>query len=165
MVGHAAVFDKPTRIWDFNEVVRKGAFLETLADDVRALFNHDPNWVLGRTIPQTLQLAEDDKGLEVRITPPDNQWANDLLVSVKRGDISQMSFAFEIKEENWIFNDNELPLRELRKVKLYDVSIVTYPAYEETDISVRKKIVIPQNPAMRSSISMKRKLLDLIERS
>lgn len=109
-------------------------------------------------------MAEDDKGLEVKINPPANQFASDLLVSVQRGDISQMSFAFEVLEDAWKYKDGELPVRELKKVKLYDVSIVTYPAYEETDIAVRKKVVIPPNPAT-SSISIRRKLLDLIERS
>lgn len=145
-------------------MVKRGAFSDTLDDDVRALFNHDANYVLGRTKANTLSLREDDKGLAVEIDPPPNQWAKDLLVSVKRGDITQMSFGFEVKEEGWIFNENELPLRELKKVRLFDVSLVTYPAYKDTDISVRK-VVIPPYPSRSSIIPILRKRLETIERS
>ena len=97
--GHAAVFDSWSEtlggIFPFQEIVRKGAFNESIGrDDIRALFNHDPNYVLGRNRAGTLELVEDDVGLRVRITPPDTTWAKDLQASIRRGDITQMSIGF-----------------------------------------------------------------------
>lgn len=91
--GHAAVFEKWSEelgfLVPFKEKVLKGTFKESIEnDDIRALFNHDANFVLGRNKSGTLFLEEDEKGLKVRIIPPDTQWARDLLVSIERGDIS-----------------------------------------------------------------------------
>lgn len=139
--GHAAVFDKWSEtlggIFPFKEKVKRGAFMDSLEkDDIRALFNHDPNYVLGRNKSGTLELREDAEGLLVRITPPNTQWARDLQVSIERGDINQMSFGFMVEEDEWRSEDG-YDVRELRKVKLYDVSPVTYPAYTATDVGVR----------------------------
>ena len=136
--GHSAVFDSLSEdLGGFREKIKPGAFLQTIkADDIRALFNHDTNYVLGRSTSGTLSLAEDGQGLKVMINPPDTQWAKDLMRSVERGDISQMSFAFRVLEDDWDEKGN-FPTRTLLKVKLYDVSIVTYPAYPQTDIKVR----------------------------
>lgn len=139
--GHAAVFDKWSEelglLVPFKEKVSKGAFKESIEkDDIRALFNHDVNFVLGRNKSGTLFLEEDEKGLRVRIIPPDTQWAKDLLVSIERGDISQMSFGFTVLEDRWGYQDG-IDVRELVKVKLFDVSPVTFPAYTETDVGVR----------------------------
>lgn len=139
--GYASVFDS----WSeelggnspFREKVVKGAFEETIQkDDIRALFNHDPNYVLGRNKSSTLTLQEDDTGLRVRINPPDTQWAKDLLVSIKRGDITQMSFGFTVILDRWSY-ENNIDVRELLKVKLFDVSPVTFPAYSQTECGVR----------------------------
>jgi hypothetical protein len=143
--GYAAVFDEETEIFDFfygeyNEVIRKGAFKRAISEkqDVRALKNHDENYVLGRTESGTLGLKEDDKGLAVEIDPPDAVWADDLLASVERGDIDQMSFGFIVKEEITHKNDDgEITLREIIDVDLFDVSVVTYPAYPQTEIGLR----------------------------
>ena len=147
LTGYAAKFDKPTQVWYFTEVIRSGAF--TLAieegDDVRALLNHDPNHVLGRTKSGTLKLTQDKVGLKVEITLPDTQTARDLYTSIKRGDIDQMSFAFAIVEERWTEEVAEdetgksvrTILREILSVRLFDVSPVTFPAYEDTEIGVR----------------------------
>jgi len=138
--GHAAVFGQPTEIggW-FREQIQRGAFRSTIQkDDIRALFNHNPDYVLGRNTAGTLALAEDDEGLKTTIDPPDTQFARDLAVSIERGDISQMSFAFEVLEEEWKKGEGkELDLRTIKKVKLFDVSPVTFPAYEGTDIGMR----------------------------
>lgn len=140
MVGHAAVFGEVADIggW-FREQIAPGAFTASIqADDIRALFNHDPNYVLGRNTAKTLTLSEDETGLRVEIDPPDTQFARDLAVSMARGDITQMSFAFEVLDEEWQRGeDTELDLRTLKKVRLYDVSPVTFPAYEGTDIALR----------------------------
>ena len=139
--GHAAVFDSWSEtlggIFPFKEKVKRGAFSESLQkDDIRALFNHDPNYVLGRNKAGTLELREDEHGLLVRIMPPDTAWAKDLRTSIKRGDINQMSFGFTVEEDEWRYEDG-YDIRELKKVKLFDVSPVTFPAYTATDVGVR----------------------------
>lgn len=139
LVGHAAVFNRIGDGFWFREQVAPGAFATSIKeDDVRALFNHDPNYVLGRNTSGTLVMREDKEGLHVEIDPPDTQWARDLITSIERGDISQMSFGFEVKKESWERGeDNEPDLRTLEEVKLWDVSPVTFPFYLETDIAVR----------------------------
>ena len=139
--GHAAVFDSWSEtlggIFPFKEKVRKGAFAESIGrDDIRALFNHDPNYVLGRNRAGTLELVEDDVGLRVRITPPDTSWARDITTSIRRGDISQMSIGFVVEDDEWSSSDG-IDTRELKKVRLFDVSPVTFPAYTATDVGVR----------------------------
>ena len=139
--GHAAVFDSWSEtlggILPFKEIVRKGAFNESIGkDDIRALFNHDPNYVLGRNRAGTLELVEDEVGLRVRITPPDTTWAKDLQASIRRGDITQMSIGFIVEEDKWS-TENGIDTREIHKVQLFDVSPVTFPAYTATDVGVR----------------------------
>ena len=139
--GHAAVFDSWSEtlggIFPFKEIVRKGAFNESIGkDDIRALFNHDPNYVLGRNRAGTLELVEDDIGLRVKITPPDTSWPKDILTSIRRGDITQMSIGFIVEDDKWSTKDG-MDVREIRKVQLFDVSPVTFPAYTATDVGVR----------------------------
>jgi hypothetical protein len=143
MVGHAAVFNQETDIggW-FREMILPGAFTESIGqDDVRALFNHNPDYIMGRNKSGTLTLTEDEKGLRVEIDPPDTQFARDLAVSIERGDISQMSFGFEIESSDDIEwqrgQKGMLDLRKIKRAKLWDVSPVTFPAYEGTDIAMR----------------------------
>ena len=136
--GYAAVFGQWSQVMGFfKERIQTGAFKKTLKEsDVRALFNHDPNYVLGRNKSGTLDLSEDDKGLQFRVTPPDAQWANDLQASVSRGDIDQASFGFEAVRDEWDHNKEPME-RELIEVRLFDVSVVTYPAYPQTSVSAR----------------------------
>jgi HK97 family phage prohead protease len=139
IVGHAAVFNTTIDIgrW-FRERIAPGAFKRAVAeDDVRALFNHDENWILGRTKAQTLSLSEDDKGLAVDVLPPDTQLVRDLVLTpIERGDVSQMSFAFRVRKEEWD-ETGDVPLRTLLEVELFDVSPVTFPAYPTTDVGLR----------------------------
>jgi len=147
VVGHAAVFGRRSLPLAESggdmlvEEIAPGAFAKTLREaDVRALINHDPNLILGRTRAGTLRLAEDDRGLAVSIDLPDTQAARDLVVSMRRGDISQMSFAFAPVRQRWTkepAGDKTLHVRLLQEVRLFDVSIVTFPAYEDTDAQVR----------------------------
>jgi hypothetical protein len=137
-IGYAAVFDKLSEpMMGFREKIAKGAFADTLNEDVRALWEHNSQYVLGRNTNGTLLLKEDGIGLRAEITPPDTQWAKDLLVSVKRGDISQMSFGFYTLKDSWENVDDKNTIRTLDKVKLFDVSLVTYPAYPDTSVAVR----------------------------
>lgn len=137
--GHAAVFNKDSEeMFGFTERIAPGAFTRTLKEgaDVRALFNHDPNVVLGRSKAGTLRMSEDKEGLAVEIDPPDTQAARDLLVSIERGDISQMSFGFRTIRDSWHTEEKRM-IRTLEEVELFDVSPVTFPAYPDTDVSAR----------------------------
>lgn len=138
ITGHAAVFNQWSEdLGGFREIIRPGAFAKTIKEaDVRALFNHDPNYVLGRNKAGTLRLEEDKKGLAIEIDPPDTQWARDLTTSIQRGDIDQMSFGFRTVKDKW-GDDGETNQRELLEVELFDVSPVTYPAYPQTSVGVR----------------------------
>lgn len=143
IIGHAAVFEVLSQelgyFTRFREKIARGAFDDALNDDVRALFNHDANYVLGRTTNKTLILSVDERGLKVDITPPDTQVARDLMVSIQRGDINQMSFAFTVAEDEWFEDKDENVTRTILKIdRLYDVSPVTYPAYTQTDVSARE---------------------------
>jgi hypothetical protein len=167
MVGHAAVFNQETDIggW-FREMILPGAFAESIGqDDVRALFNHSPDYVLGRNKAGTLMLTEDEQGLRVEIDPPDTQFARDLSVSIERGDISQMSFAFEIKDSKDVDwergGKGMLDLRKIKRAKLYDVSPVTFPAYEGTDIAMRSHDAWQkENAPAEETETARRKLLN-----
>lgn len=139
IVGHASVFNREANIggW-FIESVAPGAFRRAIVeDDVRALFNHDPNIVLGRNRAGTLKLSEDDIGLAIDITPPDTQVARDLMVSIERGDVSQMSIGFRALKQEWD-ETGDILKRKLIEAQLFDVSPVTFPAFTETDVAVRE---------------------------
>lgn len=140
--GHAAVFDKlSVPMWGFREKIAPGAFLKSIKkDDVRALWNHNPNYVLGRNKAKTLKLSEDERGLYVEVDPPNATWANDLKESIRRGDVNQMSFGFKTIRDEWLHNTGKESIRTLLEVDLFDVSVVTYPAYPQTDIKVRSAL-------------------------
>lgn len=138
--GHGAVFNSLSQnLGGFVERVAPDAFTKTLADnpDVRALINHDPSMLLGRSRSGTLRLSADSTGLAYEIDMPDRQDARDLLVSMERGDITQSSFGFRVVPggDEWSLTDDEFPLRTLTAVSIHngDVSPVTYPAYEAAD--------------------------------
>jgi hypothetical protein len=139
LTGYAAVFNSLSgNLGGFREKITPGAFKRSLGAgaDVRALLNHDPNYVLGRTSAGTLQLEEDMRGLRVNIMPPETQWARDLVESISRGDINQMSFGFRVQQDSWEKYEDE-NIRTLIDVDLVDVSPVTFPAYGETHIASR----------------------------
>lgn len=142
--GHAAVFNKRTWIgpkkWGFWEQVGAKAFDQTLGEaDVRFLINHDPNLLLARNREaETLRLAKDKTGLATDADLDTRQtYTSDLVISLERKDITQMSFAFETVKDSWETLDDGDELRTLEEVRLWDVSVVTYPAYEDTDAGLR----------------------------
>lgn len=143
--GYSAVFDSPSENmgwgdFEVREYIAPGAFTNALKkSDCRALFNHDPNFVLGRESAKTLELSQDERGLKSRILLPDTTFANDLAVSVERGDIKEQSFAFIVAKDQWEEDrDNKIATRTILEIKeLFDVSPVTYPAYPDTDIAKR----------------------------
>jgi HK97 family phage prohead protease len=145
IVGYAAVFNSPTTIrgafGDYTERIRPGAFAKTIQEaDVRALFNHNENFVLGRNKSGTLRLSEDAVGLRMEIDLPDTSYARDLMASMGRGDINQSSFAFSPIAQEWqrAQSVDQIDERTLNEVRLYDVSVVTYPAYPDTTSAVRQ---------------------------
>ena len=135
--GYAAVFNSETDLGHFREVIKPGAFDDVMTNDVRALINHDPNLILGRTENGTLELSTDERGLKYRVKLGNQSYAKDFYESVKRGDISQSSFAFTIEEQSW---NEERTVRSVDKVRqLLDVSPVTYPAYAAATVQAREQ--------------------------
>lgn len=137
--GYAAVFNKRSQpMFGMVETIRPGAFTNALKrSDVRALWNHNPDWVLGRQKPGTLRLEEDDKGLRIENDPPDTQWARDLMVSIDRGDVAEMSFSFRVKTDEWTEEGKFLVRTIIELEELRDVSPVTFPAYRQTKVEAR----------------------------
>lgn len=139
IVGYAAKFmNRSQDLGGFIEQIDPQAFTRTLSEgaDVRALIDHNPSLILGRTVSGTLRLETDSTGLLVEITPPDTTYARDLMVSLERGDVTQMSFAFVTKQDAWA-KEGTTNIRTLLDVDLHDVSAVTYPAYLDTEVGLR----------------------------
>ncbi|OPY74923.1 MAG: Caudovirus prohead protease [Syntrophorhabdus sp. PtaU1.Bin153] len=138
ITGYAAVFNSLSDdLGWFREKIDPGAFRDSIAtDDIRALWNHDSNYPLGRNKSGTLTLSEDTHGLKIDVQPPDTQWARDLMTSIDRGDVDQMSFGFETLSDRWETVDKQ-EIRTLIKVRLFDVSPVTFPAYPDTEVGLR----------------------------
>lgn len=154
IVGHPVVYNRWSEdLGGFREKVIPGALTKTLLEsDIRALFNHDPNFVLGRNKSGTLTLADQAERLRMDATPPDTQTVRDLVIEpMRRGDIDQMSFSFRVagpafvrqspkdtvpKGTGEVWNA-DFTERELHALQMYDVSVVTFPAYVQTDAQVR----------------------------
>ena len=140
LTGYAAVFNQEAVIaGEFRECVAPGAFSEALArgDDCVAALNHDPNKVLGRTSAGTLRLYQDQRGLRYEIDPPATSYGRDVVAAVRRGELKKSSFAFNATDEDWVPGTrSKLPLRIVRSVRLWDISIVTWPAYEGTSVGI-----------------------------
>lgn len=154
--GHAAVFNSLSEdLGGFRERVLPGAFRDAIArDDVRALWNHDANFILGRNRSGTLSLAEDQTGLAIDCVLPDTQTIRDLVAApIERGDVTQMSFAFSVMPDgqDWSEDADGMMIRTLKALRLYDISPVVYPAYQATDVALRdmrsvmaaRKTIIP----------------------
>lgn len=149
--GIAAVFDTRAKIgssmWGWFEEIRAGAFEQSIdEDDIRMLKNHNTDLVLARNKADNLRLEEVEKGLSTDADMTPTTYAVDLALSLDAGDVSQMSFGFEIKEEEWITLDDDDPdkgkvvepeLRVIKRVKLWEVSPVTFPAYTDTEAGLR----------------------------
>lgn len=143
--GYAAKFNKRTQIgpkaYGFQEQIAPGAFRKAVNEnDVRFLINHDPNLVLARNRAGTLRIAEDGTGLTVDADLAPTSYGRDLAISLERGDVSQMSFAFTVvaeQDETWEVLEDGTRLRTINQAQLWDVSAVTFPAYEDTTASLR----------------------------
>lgn len=137
--GYAAVFNALSEDFGrFRERIAKGAFAESIKKDVRALWSHDSGQILGRTSNNTLTLREDDHGLKFELQLPNTQIGRDALTSIKRKDVTGMSFGFFTQEDSWTRGKPGEPhIRTLLKVDLFEVSPVAFPAYPATQVSLR----------------------------
>lgn len=141
--GYFAVFNRETELWPgAYEEIEPGAFENTLSNDIRALINHETRLVLGRNKAGTLELREDSYGLwgRIKINPNDTDAMN-LYERVKRGDVDQCSFGFNIVREDVEWRDDGSVKWTIREVDLHEVSVVTFPAYEDTGVAARQKQV------------------------
>lgn len=161
--GYFVRFDDKYQIWEnVSESVAKGAFVRSLADgDVRALVNHDTTLVLGRTKAKTLELKEDDTGLwgKILVNSEDSDAMNEYQ-RIKRGDVTQCSFGFDIRDEDCAISDNGTVHWTIKDVDLYEVSVCTFPAYERTGVEARAKQLdeIKERKAKAWKESMKERL-------
>lgn len=138
--GYFAVFNSNYEIFDgASESVAPGAFDGALSDDIRALIDHETRLVLGRTSAGTLELRVDEHGLFGRIeVNPNDQDAMNLYARVQRGDVNQCSFGFDILDEEYEVLESGEVHWTIKSVRLYEVSVVTFPAYEQTEVVARK---------------------------
>lgn len=151
--GYAYKFNaRSQNLGGFRETILEGAGAESAkSDDIRALVNHEPSLILGRNVSGTLRVSEDSTGLHYEIDADERQsYAKDLLVSLERGDVTQSSFGFHALDDDWSLDEDDTPLRSVRKLALLDVSPVTYPAYlsSESKVSTRaldqaQKLITP----------------------
>jgi len=138
--GYTALFGKWSRdLGGFKEKIHRNAFDDAIKDgDVRALKNHDSNYLLGRTSSGTLRLKTDSTGLRFEVDMPDTTIGRDTLEEIRRGDLDGCSFAFTVTEDDWKYNEDGTVERTILKVgELYDVGPVTYPAYPDTSVAAR----------------------------
>lgn len=169
IAGYAAKFNARSENLGYGEVkffeiIEPGAFDEVLGDDVRGLFNHDPNLILGRNKAKTLRLHVDATGLAYEIFPAEQSYAKDLEVSLTRGDVNQSSFAFampaDYSGEKWV-REGKTVTRYIKKVaRLYDVSPVTYPAYPDTEVSLRNLVNAYRDAVASGAIPAEEGIID-----
>jgi HK97 family phage prohead protease len=136
--GYASVFNSMSEdLGGFREIILPNAFSDVLDNDVRALYNHDSNYLLARTTSGTLELKEDEKGLYYRFEMPNTSYGNDMLELFRRGDLSQSSFGFTVEKDSWRMEDGQ-HVRYIERVgSLFDVSPVVYPAYTAASSGLR----------------------------
>jgi len=162
--GLAAVFNSLSEnLGGFRERIEPGAFDDVLKDDVRAMFNHDPNMILGRSKSGTLKLEVTPEGLAYEYEDPDTTYSRDLVKSLERGDVDQSSFGFQVKSDGqeWRELEDGSYIRTIKKVsRLYDVSPVTIPAYPDTTVAKRDLNLLEQQKA---DIEMKAEAARLAE--
>ncbi|WP_019342827.1 HK97 family phage prohead protease [Stutzerimonas stutzeri] len=142
LTGYAARFNVETDLGEFVEVIRPGAFTRTLAaasaGNIRAVYEHDGKSLLGRLGSGTLRLTQDSEGLAFELDLPDTTLGRDLAELVKRGDVAGCSFGFLPVQDAW--SEGAKPVRELRDVDLFEVTITANPAYDATSVQVRSKL-------------------------
>ncbi len=141
ITGRAVVYNSRSEdLGGFVEIIAPYAFRDSMGRDIRALIEHDPTKILGRTSSGTLKVKEDDQGVLIEITPPNTRTAEELLESIERRDISGMSFGFSVPQggDNWNV-ESDPALRTVNHALLHEVTITALPAYKATDVSVAKR--------------------------
>lgn len=149
--GYAAVFNQLSVMLygQFREKIQPGTFAQTIVEnDIRCLWNHNDDLVLGRNQNGTLRLSEDANGLFMEVEPPNTQAGRDALTLIQRGDVNQQSFMFDVLDDDWMIDDNEQVIRTLKKVRLYEVSPVTFPAWPQTSAEARGENKLDVPPAL-----------------
>ncbi|MDT0594552.1 HK97 family phage prohead protease [Glaciecola petra] len=141
IVGRPVVYGSRSEdLGGFTEIIQHGAFGDSINGDIRALVEHDYKMLLGRTISNTMSIRSDDQGLLVEISPPDTRTADELMVSIERGDIRGMSFGFSVPTggDNWDY-DQAPPLRTVTRAVLHEITITSMPAYKATNVAVAQR--------------------------
>jgi hypothetical protein len=138
ITGYAVVYNSLSEDMGFREMVAPGTFTDFLktSPDVRCLYNHSENHILGRTTAGTLTITDDSHGVAFRCVLPNNSVGNDLAVSIERGDVNQCSFGFICEDAGWS-NEDGYMLRTIKSARLLDVSPVVFPAYTDTSVGLR----------------------------
>lgn len=139
--GYPIVFNKLSQdLGGFKERILPEAVDRSLKDDIRALVDHDTAKVIGRTKSRTMTLRKDRTGLGVEIEPDmEISYARDIVRAVSRGDVSGMSFGFYVLEEDWHMEEGKMPIRDILDMEVSEFSIVTFPAYLDTDVQVARR--------------------------
>ena len=171
IAGYAAVFEKlSVPMWGMKEKIQKGAFAKSLkTNNVKALWNHNSDLVLGSKQASTLILEEDDKGLRFELILPDTQAGKDAYVLVKRGDVNQMSFGFRVIGQIWDESDPKNIIRTLTEVDLQEISLTPFPAYKQTSAKTRSiqeeyeeyKHTSDDSDKRKNELDLKIKMLEL----
>jgi phage prohead protease, HK97 family len=164
--GHAVVFDSLSEdMFFFREMIAPEAVDRTFSEriDVRALIDHDPAKIMGRLTARTLTMQKDQRGLLVEIDPPDTTYSRDALESVRRGDLTGMSFAFRGLKDQWD-EKTDPPTRTVLDMRILEVSVVTFPAYPATDVDVaaRSLAAFRQERGYRPSVDLLTRKLHLL---
>ncbi len=180
ITGYAALFNSLSQVlydWSggFREQIAPGAFARSLAeDDPRMLWNHNPDYPLARVAAGNLQLREDDTGLWFHSTPVATTIAGDVALLIASGVVSGMSFGFTVLDEEWDIDDQNQVIRTLLRVKLYEISPVTWPAYTDTSVSLASSPrpladILGDQPTLppglrshRRKLALQRRYLDLL---
>jgi HK97 family phage prohead protease len=161
LVGYASMFDTPSHdLGGFTEYVARGAFTKTLKDgaDVRLLIDHE-GAPLARTKSNTMRLVEDERGLRVEADlDPSNPRAAEIISALKRGDMNQMSFAFRVIRDEW---SKDRATRTLKEVRLFDVSVVTFPAYEATIAEIRNASIVDNDDPVVSRLNLRKRQVQI----
>lgn len=163
--GYAALFNQLSEdLGGFVEKIAPGAFLSSLGADVRALWNHNADFPLGRTRSKTLAIWEDAQGLAFELDLPNTQAGRDLLELIKRGDVAGCSFGFRATRDAWEKTPEGKPLRVLLDINLIDISPVTFPAYPQTSVAARSWSGAAKTGAVYITTATRRSHLDFLER-
>lgn len=141
--GMAIPYNKESEdIGNYKEIIKPGAFGDSIAGDIRCLWNHDTSKPLGRVANSTLRLRNTPEGLMFECFLPNSSWGNDAREAISRGDVSGMSFAFFTKKDTWAYpDDRSVIVRTIEEADLFEISPVTFPAYPDSMAEARDKLL------------------------